>query len=121
MQISVTTDHHIEGGEKFSHYVETELRSVLHRHADLIARVEVHFSDENGDKSGNADKRCLIEAHVTGQSAVTASDDAPTLQKALEGAAKKMAHQLESSLGKRHHHKGEATIRTETADQPHET
>jgi ribosomal subunit interface protein len=117
MRISVTTDHNIEGSEKFSHYVETEMRTALHRYADLIARVEVHFSDENVSKSGNADKRCLIEAHPVGQSPMTASDDAATLQKAFDGAAKKMAHQFESSLGKLHHHKGEASIRTEPASE----
>ena len=117
MQILVYTDHTIEGSEKFSHYVETEVRTALHRYADLIARVEVHFSDENGTKSGGADKRCLIEARPAGQSHVTASDDAATLQEAFDGAAKKMAHLLESTLGRLHHHKGNASIRVENANE----
>jgi len=117
MQILVDTDHNVEGSEKFSHYVESEVRTALHRYADLIARVEVHFSDENGTKSGGADKRCLIEARPAGQSPVTASDDAATLQEAFDGAAKKMAHLIESSLGRLHHHKGEASIRTEIASE----
>lgn len=115
MQISVATDHNIEGSEKFSHYIETELRTALHRYADLIARVEVRFSDQNADKTGGM--RCLIETHPAGQPPVTASDDAPTLREAFAGAAKKMVHQLELALGRLHHHKGEASIRTETAGE----
>jgi ribosome-associated translation inhibitor RaiA len=113
MQILVDTDHNIEGSEEFSRHIEAGVRSVLHRYADQITRVEVHLSDQNSAKSGNADKRCLMEASPAGHQSLTVSDDAATLQGAFDGAAKKMAHLLESTLGWLHHHKGEASIRTE--------
>jgi len=116
MQILVDTDHNIEGYEEFSHYIEARVRTALHRHADEVTRVEVHLSDEKGAKSGNADKRCLIEAHPAGHQPLTVSNDAATLEGAFDGAAKKMAHKLESALGRLHHHKGEASIRTENRD-----
>jgi ribosome-associated translation inhibitor RaiA len=111
MQILVDTDHNVEGSEKFSDHVETEVRTALRRYADKITRVEVHFSDENGGKSGNADKRCLIEVRPAGHQPLTVSNDAATLQGAFDGAAKKMAHLLESTFGRLHHHKGDASIR----------
>jgi ribosomal subunit interface protein len=117
MQILVTTDNNIDGGERFSLYVETEVRTALHRYADMIARVEVHFSDENGAKSGGADKRCLIEAHSDGKSPLTASNHAATLQEAFDGAAKKMAKMLEATLGRLHHHIGDPSIRAERASE----
>ena len=113
MQILVDTDHNVEGSEQFSHHVETEVRNALHRYADQITRVEVHLSDENGAKSGSKDKRCLMEARPAGHQPLTVSNDAATLQAAFDGAAKKMTHLLESTLGRLHHHKGGASIRTE--------
>ncbi len=117
MQVLVYTDHNIEGGEAFSHRIETEVRAALHRYADQLTRVEVHFSDENGAKSGGEDKRCLMEAHPAGRQPVTVSHDAATLQRAFDGAGKKMVHLLESMLGRLHHHKGDASIRTENASE----
>ncbi|MEI9988926.1 MAG: HPF/RaiA family ribosome-associated protein [Rhizomicrobium sp.] len=113
MQVLVYTDHNVQGGEEFSHLTEAELRTALHRYVDEITRVEVYFSDENGAKSGDGDKRCLIEAHLAGHQPLTARHDAATSPGAFDGAARKMAHLLESTLGRLHHHKGEASIRTE--------
>jgi ribosome-associated translation inhibitor RaiA len=113
MQILVDTDHNVEGSEQFSHHIESAVRIALHRYADELTRVEVHLSDENGAKSGNADKRCLIEARPTSRQPVTVSNDAETLQGAFDGAAKKMQHLLESALGRSHDHKGGASIRGE--------
>tara|TARA_R110002074_G_scaffold9350_2_gene36988 strand:+ start:230 stop:409 length:180 start_codon:yes stop_codon:yes gene_type:complete len=50
---------------------------------------------------------------TTDSQPVTVSDDAATLQIAFDGAAKKMAHLLETTLGQLHHHKGGASIRHE--------
>ena len=115
MQVLVDTDHNIESSEQFSRRIEAEVRTALHRYADQITRVEVHLSDENGGKSGSADKRCLIEARPAGHQPLTVSNDAATLQGAFDGAARKMVHLLESTLGRLHSHKGAASIRTENA------
>lgn len=32
--------------------------------AFIITRIEVHFGDENGEKFGKNDKRCLLEARL---------------------------------------------------------
>ncbi len=117
MQVLVYTDHNVEGSEEFSRRTEAEVRTALHRYADHITRVEVHFSDENGAKSGGADKRCLIEAHPAGHQPMTATHDAATLQEAFDGAARKLQHGLESALGRSHDRKGGASIRTENAGE----
>lgn len=113
MQVLVDTDHNVEGSEQFSQHVESAVRTALHRYADQITRVEVHLSDENGAKTGSADKRCLIEARPTDHQPLIASNDAATLQGAFDGAAKKMQHLLESTLGRSRDHKGGASIRGE--------
>ncbi len=48
MQILVNTDSNVEGGGKYSNYVESELASTFERFTNEISRIEVHLSDENG-------------------------------------------------------------------------
>lgn len=101
MQIQINTDHNIEGDEKLAQEVETAVRDVLGHFSSQLTRVEVHLSDENSDqKSGTEDKRCLLEARPAGHQPLSASDHAATLELAVDGAAHKLKHVLESTLGR---------------------
>src|SRR5664280_3625391 len=62
MQVQINTGHNIEGHEALSAHVSDVVKNALVRLGDHITRVEVHLSDENGDKSGPNDKRCVMEA-----------------------------------------------------------
>ena len=112
MQIQVNTDDNIEGGEELSARVSAEVRARLDRFSQHITRIEVHISDENGDKSGESDKRCLIEARLEGRQPEVVSDHATTLESAYSGAAKKLQRALETTLGRLSQLKGADTIRT---------
>jgi ribosome-associated translation inhibitor RaiA len=68
--------------------------------AAQITRVEVHLSDENSDKGGDNDKRCLLEARLAGLRPVVVSHRAATLQQAIDGAAEKLERSIESTLGR---------------------
>ncbi len=113
MHIQVKTGDNIEGGEKFVRHVETEVGRVLSRFSHQVTRVEVHLSDESGDKSGGADKRCLMEARPAGRPPVAVSHEGATLEDAWAGAAKKLLRLLESTLGRASDRKGAASIRTD--------
>ena len=67
VQIQVNTDENIEGGEELSARVSAEIRTRLDRFSKHITRIEVHISDEDGDKSGESAKRCLFEARLEGR------------------------------------------------------
>jgi hypothetical protein len=67
MQVQVNTDHHIKGDEALATSVRATVESALRRSSDYITRVEVHLSDENGDKRGQNDKRCVMEARLEGR------------------------------------------------------
>ncbi|TWC78339.1 sigma 54 modulation/S30EA-like ribosomal protein [Rhizobium sp. SJZ105] len=112
MKIQVNTDENIEGGEDLSARVSAEIHTHLDRFRDHITRVEVHLSDEDGDKSGGSDKRCLMEARIEGRQPEVASDRATTFEGAYSGAAKKLQRVLETTLGRLNHAKGADTIRT---------
>ena len=60
MKVQINTDKNIEGHERVEAYFSGELEKSLARFEDKITRIEVHFGDENSNKSGVDDKRCLI-------------------------------------------------------------
>ncbi|MBX2899135.1 MAG: HPF/RaiA family ribosome-associated protein [Cyclobacteriaceae bacterium] len=100
MKIEVNTDRHIESSQRLIDYCKTTLEAEFDRFEEYITRMDVHFSDENGAKGGDDDKRCLIEAKLKGLHPVTASNHASNLDDALSGAIDKMASILDSTLSK---------------------
>ncbi|MGK0266917.1 MAG: ribosome-associated translation inhibitor RaiA [Maricaulis sp.] len=112
MQIQINTDENIGGSEALSAKVSAAVRSRLDRFSQHITRIEVHLSDENGDKTGGADKRCLMEARLEGRQPEVVSEQAATLEAAYSGAAKKLQRVLKTTLGKLKRVKGAETIRT---------
>ncbi len=112
MQIQINTDNNIEGGEELSARVSVEIHNRLDRYSRHITHIEVHLTDEDGDKSGGSDKHCLIEARLEGRQPEVASEQATTLEGAYSGAAKKLQHALATTLGRLNHVKGADTIRT---------
>jgi hypothetical protein len=100
MEIHIHTDHNIEGRENLAAHVTGVVQSALNRFGPRITRVEVHLSDQNGDKKGQNDKRCLLEARLEGRKAAVVTHEAPTLDLAISGAAARMKSAIEHTLGR---------------------
>lgn len=100
MQVQLNTDSHIEGREALTAQVSGIVQSALSRFSDHITRVEVHLSDENSHKSGQNDKRCLLEARIEGRQPIAVTHHASTLDEAVDGAANKLARLIEHTLGR---------------------
>jgi ribosome-associated translation inhibitor RaiA len=101
MQVQTNTDSNIDGHEDLVREVEAVVQSALgHRFGNQITRVEVHLSDENSHKSGDADKRCMMEARLAGRSPVTVSHQAAVLVQAIDGAGEKLKKLLDRNLGR---------------------
>jgi ribosome-associated translation inhibitor RaiA len=101
MQILVNSDNHIKGTESLTERVESIVTAAIDRFADRITRVEVHLNDVNGPKSGDRDKRCMMEARVGGMAPIAVTDEAGSMLQAIDGAAGKLQRALESALGRR--------------------
>jgi ribosome-associated translation inhibitor RaiA len=107
MQIQVNTDKHIEGGAELTRKVEEAVRGALDRFGARITRVEIHFSDESSSaKSGDRDKRCVMEARLSGLQPISVSHHAGSVELALDGAAGKMEKMLDRTLERLHDPKG---------------
>lgn len=109
MQIQVHTDNHIDGSEALSGRVEDVVTASLDRFGDFITRVEVHLNDVNAQKHG-VDKRCMMEARVSGRQSVAVTHVAETLDEAIHGAADKLEKMLDKTVEKFSEKKGRTSF-----------
>ncbi len=100
MQIQVNTDHTIEGHEALAGQIRGVVENALGRMSDHITRVEVHLTDERGSTSGKNDKRCVMEARLKYRQPIAVTDEAATVELAVNSAADKLARFIEHTLGK---------------------
>jgi ribosome-associated translation inhibitor RaiA len=114
MQIQVNTDHTIEGHEALAARIRGVVENALSRISDHITRVEVHLIDESGPKNRKNNKRCMMEARLEGRQPIAVTDEAATLDLAVDGAADKLARLIEHTLGKLHEQR---TPRTDSLRQ----
>jgi hypothetical protein len=105
MQIQVNTDKNIEGNEQLVTQVEATVTKSLGHFSAHITRLEVHLSDENGDKNGQYDKRCMMEARLEGRQPTAVTCEAATVAQAVAGAADKLKSSLQSTLDQLHEHR----------------
>jgi hypothetical protein len=106
MHVEVNTDNHITGSDQLSRQVESEVEASVGRFGDQIIRVIVQLQDNNGHKSGERDKRCVMEARIAGHQPVAVSHEASTLDDAIAATAEKLERSLDHILGRLDHKKG---------------
>ena len=110
MQIQVHTDNNIDGPEQLTADIETDVASALERFSDHLTRVEVHLSDESAGRVTDADIRCMIEARPEGQNPVAVTDNAGSVDAAVNGALQRLVAMLTSDEGKQHDQHGRTSI-----------
>jgi ribosome-associated translation inhibitor RaiA len=111
MQIYVRTDTNIDASGTLTAHVEGEVAAALSRFRDHITRIEVHLSDESGGRANSAAIRCTIQARPAGQTPVTVTDDAGSVDAALMGAVHRLNHLLASHEGRQEDQHARASIR----------
>jgi len=109
MLVHITTDNHIQGRERLVKEVEASVEDSLGRYVPQLTRVEVHLSDENGKKPGDADKRCKLEARLSGLAPLGVTGAGSNLDQAVADALEKLHHLLDHKLGRLTDKKGRAS------------
>jgi ribosome-associated translation inhibitor RaiA len=104
MKIQFNTDKTIKGDEKHEDYFTSLIEDGLERYESHITRVEAHLSDENGDKEGIRDLRCMLEARIKGRQPIAVTCEAKTLEEAVSGAIDKLTASLETIVGRLQNH-----------------
>jgi ribosome-associated translation inhibitor RaiA len=104
MTIQFNTDNKVTVSEELRAPLINVISEGLSRFSHQITRVEVHLSDENGDKQGLNDKRCMIEARLAGMKPIAVTNHANTHEQAVEGAVDKLKTSLDTTLGRLRNH-----------------
>jgi hypothetical protein len=115
MQVQVNTGNGLDNKESLERFATDFLNDALARFSQEITRVEVQISDEACGKGGATDLRCMMEARLNGHEPVAVNHYGATQDEAFRGAAQRLVHALDHTLGKldRHQHRDRETIRKE--------
>ena len=100
MQILIETDRNITQTAQQDERTERTLRSAIGRFEQRLSRVQIHLSDENSNKGGSDDKRCMIEARPEGLDPLAVQHKAATIELAIDGASVKLGSALDSLFGR---------------------
>lgn len=106
MQVQVHTDNHVNGSAGLTAHVESIVAGALDRFGNRVTRVEVHIGDENGHKKGDDDKRCAMEARLSGLQPIAVTGHGATVDIAINAAADKLVRTLDKTLEKKYGAKG---------------
>ncbi len=100
MIVQINTGNQVDIDQSVRQNINDNLTATLDRFQDRITRVQVHLNDENSEKGGAADKRCMMEARLSGLDpiAVTAHDE--TIHRVSRGALNKLERAIDNQLGK---------------------
>lgn len=100
MDVQINTANNVPGRETLTQQLEETVRTRLSRFSERLTRVEVHVGDENGERSGGDDKRCVIEARPAGRAPISVTEQAGSIDQAIAGALNKVTTALERDVGK---------------------
>ncbi|MEP6825076.1 MAG: HPF/RaiA family ribosome-associated protein [Ramlibacter sp.] len=117
MQIQINTSNGIENSESLEAWARDYLQQALERFSPDISRLEVQLADESKGRKGAADLRCMMEVRLNGREPLAATHHASTQDEAFRGAAQRLVHLLDHTLGKldRHQHRDRDTIRKDAS------
>jgi hypothetical protein len=122
MYVQVNTSNGIENKDALERWAAEYLNDRLARFSQEVTAVEVQMTDENHGDKGGPDKRCLMEARLSGHAPLAVRHVAANQDLAFRGAAEKLGHALEHALGKldRREHRDRESIRKDVpiAEEP---
>jgi ribosome-associated translation inhibitor RaiA len=118
MQILISSDRHVQVSAELKRLAETVVTRTSDRFGRRITRVEVHLSDQNSDqKSSDKDKRCVIEARLSGFQPIAVRHQSSSMEQATIGAADKLANVLTRTLARRRTPQRRALARTKARSE----
>jgi hypothetical protein len=100
VQVLLHADHTGGDHEALAARIDGVVSGALKHFSAHITRVEVHLGDENGSKGGPDDKRCMMEARITGRQPVAVTHHADTVLSAIHGAAHSLAKAIAAVMGR---------------------
>src|SRR4051812_38036914 len=100
MFIQFHTDNTISATDTVTAALSESISHVLNRFSHQISSVQVHLSDENANKKGLNDKKCVLETRLDGMEPIAVTGRAETIEQALKSALEKMKVSLDTRRDK---------------------
>ena len=100
MTIQFNTANNINGSETLHERLSSVIAEKLGRFGGQITRIEAHLSDANGNKEGQNDKKCVLEARLENMQPIAVTNSAATYDEAVTGAISKLKSTLDTAIGK---------------------
>jgi ribosome-associated translation inhibitor RaiA len=100
MKIQFNTGRNIIGSDELRASLTSLISGELNRFKDHITRLEVHLSDEDSNKNGVNDKRCMIEARLEGMQPIAVTNHADSHELAVTGAVDKLKSSIDTIEGR---------------------
>lgn len=100
MKIQINTGKNVRLSEELRASLTSLVSEGLSRYDDQITRLEVHLSDQDGNKDGLNDKRCMLEARIEGRQPIAVTHNAGTHEEVVIGAIDKLKTSLKTILGR---------------------
>ena len=100
MQVQVNTGNGLENKESLERWASDYLNGELGRFSGEIPTLVVQLTDEARGKHNSVDMRCMLEARLAGHQPIAVNHHAENMDEAIRGAAHKLIHALEHTLGK---------------------
>jgi ribosome-associated translation inhibitor RaiA len=100
MEININTDNTIDRHQGLDERVREAVESSIGRFGEQVRRVDVHLSNQNGQKHADGDNYCMMEARVSGYEPVVVHAHAENLHLSISGASGKLKRALDSALGR---------------------
>ena len=104
MKIQFNSDNNTKGAEELRASLTDLVSEKLSRYSHQITRIEVHLSDEDGQKDGLNDKRCMLEARLEGRQPIAVTNEANSFEQAANGAIDKLKSSLIKISGRLRKH-----------------
>ncbi|MEO6303736.1 MAG: HPF/RaiA family ribosome-associated protein [Bacteroidia bacterium] len=105
MIIQINTDNNISGKENTVTYFTQLVKDSLDRYSEHLSRIEIHLSDENGNKNSKDDKHCVLEVRIEGKQPIAVTSNANTIEGALNTAIEKVSTLLNTTIGQMKNHR----------------
>ncbi len=96
MFIEFHSDNNINATEELVAPFRDQVSNSLSRYSHQVSSVQIHFADENGKKTGQDDKRCMMEVRLDGMEPIAVTASSSSLGQALKMAIDKMKAALDT-------------------------
>lgn len=100
LQIQIRTDKNIESSAGLEEHVRNSVNKAMTHFDERLTRVEVHLRDVNGDKFGERDHECMMEARLRGVKPLAVTHADSNLHLAIAGATERLRNAVSNLVGR---------------------